>query len=406
MATLKTMLHEYGQLQLLENLTRLPQPLLDDLADIDWEKVGKELKLIKAPTTRFSSLQPIDARRESAIPHPASLLKGRILGCIVMAGGQATRLNGSLPKGLIPVSPITHKPTLQMIAEKVLGCSKAYNTTFYLGIMTSDASHEKIEQFFASHNYFGLPENTFSLFRQESLPALDEAGQLIIKDGKLFKVPDGNGSVFRAFSSSLSCKVWEKAGVEFVSIINSDNPLIDPFLPNMFEPLLHGTEMTAAAVERSSENELVGLFVQKDNKEFVAEYSELDPALYSAKDSSNNLLFKWANISFFACTLEACMKAAKNNLPLHMAKKFLNGTSFLKAEYFVFDHCPLMSSFRIVPIERDFFAPIKTLQGPSSPEAVGRILLDRDKKRYSKIFKKTAPADLELPEEAYYTNPE
>jgi UDP-N-acetylglucosamine/UDP-N-acetylgalactosamine diphosphorylase len=407
MATLETNLSRCGQAILLEALNKknLAPSILEDLETIDWEKIEELLELIKSPQKKISSFQPIVAALEPAIHHPADMLKGIKLGCLVMAGGQATRLNGSLPKGLIPVSPLTHKPTLQLIAEKVLAFSRAYKTDCFLGIMASDASQEKIEKFFSSNNYFGLKKETVSLFKQESLPALDEGGQLIIKNDRIFKVPDGNGGIFTSFTRSAAFNEWKNAGVKLLSIINNDNPLIDPFLPNLFLPLLQGIEMTAAAVERSNPQESVGLFVQKGDKKCVAEYSEIDPLEAQARDPSNNLLYKWANISFFACTLDACVKASKNRLPLHIAKKSLNGDFFWKGEYFVFDHCLFMSSFNIVPISREFFAPIKTLQGPSSPEAVGQILLERDKKRFSEIYKKPAPSAIELQEEVYYSHP-
>lgn len=404
MSILEKTLRQYGQTKLLEAYSQknLPQTVLDELATLDWEKVREARELINSPK-KNQSLQPVEAFSFPAIKHPSEILKGKKIGCIVMAGGQATRLNGSLPKGLIPVSPVTHKTTLQMIAEKVLAYSISYQTPCFLAIMTSDAIHEKIISFFSSNNYFGLAPESVSFFKQNSLPALDEEGQILIKNEALYKVPDGNGGVFQAFFHSPTCSQWEKAGVNFVSLLNSDNPLIDPFLPNMFEPLLQGIEMTGAAVERSSPDESVGVFVRKEDKITVAEYSEIDPAQSKAKDFSGNLLFKWANISFFACTFDACKKAAQHTLPLHLAKKTLNGMSFWKAEYFVFDHCPLMSSFSVVPIQREFFAPIKTLQGPSSPEEVGKTLLERDKKRFFAMFKKPAPENLEFPEERYYT---
>jgi len=164
--------------------------------------------------------------------------------------------------------------------------------------------------------------------------------------------------------------------------------------------------MTAAAVERTSPEESVGLFVRQGDTALVQEYSEIDPMLSKARDPHGNLSFRWANISFLACTLSACKKAATHSLPLHMALKTLNGLSFWKAEYFIFDHFPLIPSFKVVPISRDFFAPIKTLTGPSSPEGVSRALEERDRRRFFELYGKPPSPKLELPEALYYGMPQ
>lgn len=378
--------------------------LLEELQSIDWDTLKEERALIHHKTSSEKlSLQPIDVSLKAAPDHPVSFLEGKNVGCLVMAGGQATRLETTLPKGLIPVSPYEKKPTLQIIAEKIKAYQESYGTKVFLGIMTSDFSHQKIVDFFQKNNLFGLKNQNLFFFRQKSLPLLDMNGELILVDGKLFLGPDGNGTIFHAFVESGICETWEREEIDYVSVINGDNPLLDPFHPCVMEPLTKGVDLSIAAVKRASKDESVGLFVKEGEKIRVVEYSEIDPALSTATDSSGSLLFQWANISYLACTLEACKKASFHSLPLHVAKKGKNGLIFWKAEYFIFDHLPLMQSCTVTPIDRRFFSPLKTFTGEYSPEGVSLALKKQDEERFSKLFPQSPPPEgQDLPQSSYY----
>lgn len=51
------------------------------------------------------------------------LQRGKV-GCVVLAGGQGSRLKFDGPKGLYPVSSVKKKPLYQLVAEKVAAASK------------------------------------------------------------------------------------------------------------------------------------------------------------------------------------------------------------------------------------------------------------------------------------------
>ena len=325
--------------------------------------------------------------------HPSPSLQEKKIGCLVMAGGQATRLEANCPKGVIPFSPINHKSPLQIISEKILAFSICYNTTVPTAIMTSEVSHKEICDHFKANDFFGL-ENV-SFFAQRSLPLLDmEMNPIFDKEGHLITGSDGNGSLFLACAPII--QQWEDEGIEIISIIQVDNPLIDPFHPAVLSPLFSGHDIVAAAVPRKDRSEQVGIFVQEEDRTTVIEYSELPQ---NALDGA----FKWANISFFATTIAFAKKAASHKLTMHTARKRFQGREVWKNEYFIFDHLPFAENPAIVQIDRaSFFAPIKNKTGPDSIETAQKAMIEKDRQRLQEISKTLEEGAVELPQEAYY----
>ena len=289
--------------------------------------------------------------------HLQKSLAGREVACVVMAGGQATRLGASVPKGVMPFAPVTGKPLLQLIAERVAAYGARYAIPSRLAIMTSEGTDEPIRQLFERHRQFGVGSVDF--FVQSSLPLLDiEENPALDSKGRPITGPDGNGGVFRRLVESGILEKWKE--VEAICIITVDNPLIDPLCPAFLLPILDGADVTAGVVERSSPEEQVGLFVEEEGKTRVIEYTELDPSLRDQKDPSGQLLFRWANISAFGCSLPFVRKAAALPLPLHAAKKTVHGQKMWKGEYFVFDALSAAQAVTLVPLDRgESFAPIK-----------------------------------------------
>lgn len=311
------------------------------------------------------SLSPV----EDPAPIPLTTpLTGREVGCVVLAGGLATRLGSSLPKGVIPFAPGSKKPLLQLIAERVSSYGRRHSVTSRLAIMTSEATDGQIRKFF-SHNLFGL--DTLEFFIQPSLPLLDMSEQPIFKtDGSPLTGPDGNGSVFQGLMTSQILQRWEQNKIEALTIITVDNPLLDPLCPSLLIPVLNGIDLTAAVIERTDPAEQVGLFAQENDHLRVVEYTEISTADREVRDEQNRLRFRWANISAFGCNPSFIKAAATLHLPIHPAKKMVSGQPIWKGESFIFDAIPAARTARLVPLDRTTsFAPIKD---PASFEAAQR----------------------------------
>ena len=148
------------------------------------------------------------------------------MGCLIVAGGQGTRLNFNRPKGMYPVTPVHHKSLFQLFAEKVAAAGKQANCPLPLAIMTSPANDETIRAFFHEHHYFGLAESQVFFFTQKQLPFLDKEGNMFLETPyTISKGPDGNGSSLRYFSKAAFGKNGKRGGVEQLNYILIDNPL-------------------------------------------------------------------------------------------------------------------------------------------------------------------------------------
>lgn len=270
-----------------------------------------------------------------------------------MAGGQATRLGSSLPKGVMPFSPVDHKSLLQLIAEKVLAYAARHQHEPYLAIMVSEATEAETKKLFLRHSNFGLPRVWF--FTQPSLPLCSRTDGSPIRgeDGAVVTGPNGNGVVFHELVRSRTLEEWECCGVAIITLVQVDNPLCDPFYYGLCAAVVEGHDLAVAAIRRTSISEQVGVFVQAQGKTLVVEYSELPPELDPA-------LFCWANISQFACAPPFVRHVAKQTLPKHVARKSVGGKEVCKTEFFIFDCMEYSTSTCLVELPRDrYFSPVK-----------------------------------------------
>jgi UDP-N-acetylglucosamine/UDP-N-acetylgalactosamine diphosphorylase len=85
-------------------------------------------------------------------------------GCLLIAGGQGTRLKFDGPKGMYPISPIKRKTLYQLFAEKTVAAGKQANRVLPLAIMTSPSNHEQTMAHFEENRYFGLNPDQVSFF--------------------------------------------------------------------------------------------------------------------------------------------------------------------------------------------------------------------------------------------------
>jgi UDP-N-acetylglucosamine/UDP-N-acetylgalactosamine diphosphorylase len=369
---------------------------------VDTSKITEQKAAIESFTKIFPrDLKPVDLSLAQPSFHPSPLLEGKKVGCIVMAGGQATRLGSLIPKGAIPFSPVAGKPLLQMTAERVLAYSRCYGIEPRLAIMTSENTDTGIRALFERCHYFGLHHVDF--FIQTSLPLLDMNEEVIARDdGSLLTGPDGNGSVFAGIVHSGIFDQWMRDGIEAVSVIMVDNPLLDPFQPQLLAPLFSGADLTANAIERKSADEQVGLFAEENGRIQVVEYSEIGSVLGAQRDSAGRLLFRWANISSFGCTMDFIRKASTLTLPFHAAKKKVEGHEVWKAEYFVFDALSAARTIKLIPLIREeSFAPIKDKDSFAKAQAA---IMERDRKRFFALTGKQSDPSLpfELSASAFY----
>lgn len=349
-----------------------------------------------------------------------AIKQGKV-GCLIVAGGHGTRLGFDKPKGMYPISMIKHKTLFQLFAEKTAAASIQSNRPLLLAIMTSQEHFELVHTYFHDNHYFGLQPSQLSIFRQSSLPLLNEAGNLFLDSpSHIAEGPDGNGSSLHCFIKSGIGQRWKDQGIEHLEFVQVDNPLAKPFDPELIGlQLLNQSDVTMQCILREDPDEKVGIVVEKNNKVVIVEYNEISAAESHARMPKGGLKHPCANISRFCFRMDFIETIDYQNLPFHLAHKavpYLDGQGQVKHaahpnawkfERFIFDILPYSKRTGVLVSRReDCFEPLKNATGAFSPETVRAALQKYDKKLFENITGLPAPLHpFELSQEFHYPTP-
>jgi UDP-N-acetylglucosamine/UDP-N-acetylgalactosamine diphosphorylase len=330
-------------------------------------------------------------------------------GCLILAGGQGSRLGGNLPKALTPVSVIKNKTLLQLFCEKTKAASLQRNLSLKLAIMTSPSNDVEIREYLHAHHFFGLNPLNVECFSQTTLPFLDDdKNWQLTKPGMLACGPNGNGYCLQQFYQKGIWDRWHASGIEQVTVIPIDNPLADPFNAELLGmQSIKQHEVTLQSVLRLDSSEKTGIICLKNQKIGVQEYTEL-PA--------NSSAFTLANISIYCLSMPFIKKVSQIDLPWHLARKStkildFNNTvnshkesAIWKFEAFLFDVLDYAHSAGVLLSPRQHtFAPLKNREGAYSLSTVQKALLEYDRYLFEKLTNRKAPSTLiELPQEFHY----
>ncbi|HEY0983333.1 MULTISPECIES: UTP--glucose-1-phosphate uridylyltransferase [unclassified Schlesneria] len=407
-AKLSQMIEQTGQQHLLrfwKELSAEQQKLLAaQLADLDWDLVSNFAKKGTSPQSDFEERARRAAPPAYVVRTPKSaadrdkwraareigenaLREGKV-GAVLLAGGQGTRLGFKQSKGLFPIGPVTNQSLLQILATKLIATSQRYGTTIPYFVMTSDKTHDEIEEFYRRNNYFGLDPKDVFLFPQGFAPSVDlKSGKVLLADkGNLSMSPDGHGGLFSALWKAGLFDEMKRRGIEYIFSHQVDNPLArvcDPEFIGLH--LMHESEVSTKVVAKTGPDEKVGVAVDIDGRTQIIEYSDLPKDLAQARDAAGDLKF-WAGstaIHLFNRSFLERVATSDNILPWHRAIKKIphideqgnaveptveNGVKF---ERFIFDTLPLAKVALIVETVRDDeFAPLKNKEGEFSPDYV------------------------------------
>jgi UDP-N-acetylglucosamine/UDP-N-acetylgalactosamine diphosphorylase len=292
------------------------------------------------------------------------LIQGKV-ACLILAGGQGSRLGVSTPKALIPIMEGSNKTLLQLQLEKIQTSSMFHRTKIPCAVITSVANHALIAEFIEAHN-FGL---SITLVIQDEAPFLDDQGNWILNDdGKLATGPDGNGHALHLLQRDGILNQWKAAGIEEITIVPIDNPLADPTDPVLIGyHASHAADVTIKVIRRSNSEEKVGIIVRKNGRICVQEYSEL-PSVKSPC---------LAHIGLFAINLSFAQRVSKEELPWHLARKQnpLTQQMVWKFERFIFDTLVFSDQTNLLLYPReDVYAPLKNATGENSLATVQAAL--------------------------------
>lgn len=419
-----------GQSHLLKYWESLTPPqreeFLEQIARLDIDVFNKQKQLLKQNTISQRQIEPFKnyhfAGNLADQKRGKELIAQGLMGCLMVAGGQATRLQLNGPKGMFPVTNVKHKSFFQLFAEKVAAAGKQAGRPLFLAIMTSPLNHFETVNFFENHNFFGLNKEHIFFFSQEMLPFLNREGQLFLETPyHMAEGPDGNGSALKHFYDKGIWDHWRQQGVKYLNFILVDNPLADPFDAELLGAHWRlQSDITVKCTSRCNPQEKVGILAKEKGKATVVEYSEISATEREAVSADGQLDFLCANLSLFCFNMDFVQKSAKTQeMPLHLAfktSKYLANDGMThqaekaiawKFEKFIFDLLPLAEKVNALLYPRNFcFAPLKNLKGEDSLKTVQEALEKSDQRIFSEITGKHCnKTPIELAQDFYYPTP-
>lgn len=371
----------------LRDLQGLDLKLIFDL----YQKFSKEgdigrpfQKICPAPIFNIPRAPAEIAAREQARRLGERLIRENQVAVLIVAGGQGSRLGFEGPKGKFLITPVKKKSLFQLFAEAVKAISLRYHAMIPLLIMASHENRQETQQFFESHNFFGLNGDTIYIyfFEQEMLPTLTPEGQLILRnDTHLLVNPDGHGGSLKALHKSGLLEDLIRKGFTELFYCQVDNPLVkiaDPVFIGHHK--MEGAEISTKVVRRRDPEEKVGIYGAVNGKPAIVEYSDFHPEEYRALDGQGNIRHWAGSIAVHMISLSFIRRLNLHGfaLPYHRAVKDVEvwgpdgkGAKIQswKFETFVFDSIPFASKTCCVEVIREEeFAPVKNQKGNDSPD--------------------------------------
>ncbi len=392
-------LKKEGQLQLLEWYPTLSEAkqkeLLDDIARLDFDMIRKagaagaeEAKGVISPMPVMKQ-EEIASRRDDFEALGVRALSDGKLACVILAGGQGSRLGFEHAKGMYNLAYSGELYLFQILIENLRDNAAKAGRPIALYIMTSELNHEETVEFFKEKDFFGYPADMIRFFRQDMAPSLSPEGKVLLEEKQRISfTPNGNGGWFSSLQRNGMLAEMKAAGIEWLNVFSVDNVLqqiADPVF--LGAVLAEGAFCGAKVIAKASPEEKVGAICLKDGKPSVVEYSELSEEMRYAKNEAGDYLYYYGVTLNYLFHIEATEARAGASLSLHKAFKKIrsldaSGNSVMpdapnayKIETFIFDilECyPAVTAFEV--IREDEFAPIKNAAGNDSPDSARALL--------------------------------
>jgi UDP-N-acetylglucosamine/UDP-N-acetylgalactosamine diphosphorylase len=417
LTSIRQTLTAHGQDHLLAFYDQLDadrqEALLDQLEAIDFDAVDSWIEtFIKGEPADAvpGDLQPAPYYpRDSGDAYDAEhyrrlgrdLIRAGKVAVFCVAGGQGTRLGWNGPKGTFPGTAVTGKPLFRVLAEQVRAHRNRYGVTIPFYIMTSPLNDAATRAFFQDNNCFGLNRRNIFMFPQALLPSLDaRTGKLLLASkGTVAMNPDGHGGSIGALAASGAIEDMTARGVEHISYVQVDNPLVkalDPlFLGLHAQAPDSSAEISSKMVVKTDPQEKVGVLCRSGAKTVVVEYTHLSDELAGQRDDAGGLRFNAGSIAVHIIGVEFVRRITSPEtdlaLPLHPARKAVEHVdpetgepvvpeepNAIKLETFVFDALPLADKSIVFETGRaEEFAPIKNARDADSPQTSHQLQSDR-----------------------------
>lgn len=393
----KAKLEAIDQMQLLKFYDELDgsskEKLLNEIERIDFSLIDLKDK----PEEVSNDIKPLDAMTISEIEEHKSeyeaagldAIRAGKVACVLLAGGQGTRLGADGPKGAYNIGVNRDLFIFECQINNIMTVAKKAGCSIPLAIMTSDKNDEQTRAFFKEHDFFGYDKDAVDFFVQEMAPSTDYDGKVYLEAKDHVSLsPNGNGGWFKSLKNAGLADKFRDKGVQWINVYAVDN-----VLQRMADPVFvgatiqSGCEIGAKVISKAAPDEKVGVMCLRDGRPSIVEYYELTDEMMDLKNADGRLAYNWGVILNYLLDLDALFKIADLNMPYHIVEKKIphideNGIMIrpespngLKYETLILDMISMMNGCLPFEVVREKeFAPVKNLHGIDSVDSARELL--------------------------------
>ena len=391
----KEKLNKYGQQQLLRFYDELndqeKENLLREIDRIDFEVLkGQEKEISESVFTPLKALtvEKIEEQKDSFYKTGIEAIRQGKLACVLLAGGQGTRLGFDGPKGTLNVGLTKDLYLFEMLINNAKDVAEKAGCLVPIYIMTSEKNNDATVAFFEEHDYFGYDRNYIHFFIQEMAPATDFDHKVYLEAKDHVSLsPNGNGGWFRSLRLKGLFEEIKASGVEWFNVFGVDNglqKLADPYFLGAVIEL--GNSLGAKVIKKAFPTEGLGVICYRDGRPSIVEYYDLTQEMLEAKDENGELAYNFGVILNYLFNIKELERIAGEELPLHIVKKKIphidDEGNFIKPEEpngykyetLVLDMIEMMDNCLVYEVIREKeFAPIKNLHGVDSLDSAREL---------------------------------
>lgn len=314
------------------------------------------------------------------------------VGAVLLAGGQGSRLGFDHPKGMFNMGKTRDLYIFQCLIENLLRVTREAEAFVPLMIMTSVQNDAETRAFLKEHHYFGYSADNIHFFQQETEPAVDEAGKILMSaPDQIVLSPNGNGGWFSSMQRAGLLDLIGKIGMEWLNVFAVDN-----VLQQIADPVFLGATIDSGCasggkvVSKAAPDERVGVLCLEDGKPSIVEYYEMTEEMRTRRNADGTLAYRFGVILNYLFRVDSLMHTLGSDFPLHIAHKKIphlspDGTLIkptqpngYKFETLVLDMVHMQDSCLAFEVEREKeFAPVKNAEGVDSVQTA-RALLEQN----------------------------
>lgn len=360
------------------NLKNIPRKLMKRLYINSY--IDKEINL-----ERIQSLKIIDNTVINDIYQDIGkdIVKNQEYGIVIMAGGNARRLNLNIPKGMLEINYHGKNTSLFAIyLDKIKKVYDEFNIYLNVYIMVNSENELLIKKYFQDNNYFDYPCNKIKFFVQSNLPLLSTNGKFVLKDkSNIWLVPNGNGNVFEALKNYNLISDMEFNNIKYCLFVGIDNPLMNLVDYNFIGFLVSNNyKLASKTIAKTNIDDNAWVFCKYNNRPFILDdrYVKL---FYDKKNDEGEYGFREKNIISHLIHIDYIKKFSHIKLKYHRACKYydclvdgsVESIKCFKFEHFIYDAFCYAKDMLLYRTDDTEFCPIKKLEDIEKVEKILNI---------------------------------